>query len=411
MPTTDENKAKKSTSKGIKKIRTASFVNSLTKSWQQWSSDHLTKQASEPTGWIPDSEEKDKPAAKCAKISKRTIKETSQDKQISKTTEKDTSQDKLLNVVSVDTLSILSPQAESEGVTKDLDMKPLEVKIKSIETRKTAASKPHKKEKQDILLSEKYKETLSRADKMLYGKKSPTRRRKCSSLVSELTKSWKQVEKENEAPNSTGQDFGLISMERDDGLLRKEENENQVESGNFRRTEGAETVRIKRPSSSMKPRPVDEINSINMAYKKYSPVENLKSKWQGWADEHVIKQKVNPFSDEFDHDYAMSIRLQKGDEGYGRPKEGSKTAERAQRAEAHIHREMRDLCFIISTMTDPGPDGLIQVTFQELFDRYVRISDKVVGILMRARKHGLVYFEGEMLWQGRDDDVIITLLV
>lgn len=46
----------------------------------------------------------------------------------------------------------------------------------------------------------------------------------------------------------------------------------------------------------------------------------------------------------------------------------------------------------------------------DLFDRYIRISDKVVGILMRARKHGLVDFEGEMLWQGRDDHVVITLL-
>uniref|UniRef100_A0A673HS45 Costars domain-containing protein n=1 Tax=Sinocyclocheilus rhinocerous TaxID=307959 RepID=A0A673HS45_9TELE len=56
-------------------------------------------------------------------------------------------------------------------------------------------------------------------------------------------------------------------------------------------------------------------------------------------------------------------------------------------------------------------DGYTRVTFGELFDRYVRISDKVVGILMRARKHGKVAFEGEMLWQGRDDGVIITLLV
>lgn len=29
---------------------------------------------------------------------------------------------------------------------------------------------------------------------------------------------------------------------------------------------------------------------------------------------------------------------------------------------------------------------------------------------MRARKHGLVHFESEMLFQRRDDDEIITLL-
>lgn len=146
------------------------------------------------------------------------------------------------------------------------------------------------------------------------------------------------------------------------------------------------------------------------AQRKYSSVNSLKDRWQEWADQHIVTQKLNPFSEEFDHELAMSTRLHKGDEGYGRPKEGTKTAERAKRAEAHIHREMRDMCFIIESMAKPRADGKIQVTFGELFERYVRISDKVVGILMRARKHGLVDFEGEMLWQGRDDNVIITLL-
>lgn len=146
------------------------------------------------------------------------------------------------------------------------------------------------------------------------------------------------------------------------------------------------------------------------AHRKYSQVDSLKGRWQQWADEHIQSQKLNPFSDEFDYDLAMSTRLHKGDEGYGRPKEGSKTAERAKRAEEHIYREIMELCFVIRTMARHRRDGKVQVTFGELFDRYVRISDKVVGILMRARKHGLVHFEGEMLWQGRDDHVLITLL-
>lgn len=146
------------------------------------------------------------------------------------------------------------------------------------------------------------------------------------------------------------------------------------------------------------------------AHRKCSQVDSLKGRWQQWADEHIQSQKLNPFSDEFDYDLAMSTRLHKGDEGYGRPKEGSKTAERAKRAEEHIYREIMELCFVIRTMARHRRDGKVQVTFGELFDRYVRISDKVVGILMRARKHGLVHFEGEMLWQGRDDHVLITLL-
>lgn len=146
------------------------------------------------------------------------------------------------------------------------------------------------------------------------------------------------------------------------------------------------------------------------AQRKCSQLQDLKGKWQQWADEHIQSQKLNPFSEEFDYQLAMSSRLHKGDEGYGRPKEGTKTAERAKRAEEHIHREIMDMCFIIRTMARHRRDGKIQVTFGDLFDRYVRISDKVVGILMRARKHGLVDFEGEMLWQGRDDHVVITLL-
>ncbi|EMP39086.1 Actin-binding Rho-activating protein [Chelonia mydas] len=59
---------------------------------------------------------------------------------------------------------------------------------------------------------------------------------------------------------------------------------------------------------------------------------------------------------------------------------------------------------------EKGEDGNVRVTFRQLFETYVTISNKVVGILLRARKYGLVQFEGEMLWQGKDDNVIITLL-
>lgn len=155
----------------------------------------------------------------------------------------------------------------------------------------------------------------------------------------------------------------------------------------------------------------DDANKINTLSNKYSAVGNLKSRWQNWASEHTVNQKLNPFSEYFDYDYSMSLRLQKGQEGYGRPKEGTQTAERAKRAEQHIHREIDDMCYVIRTMADPDLDGKTRITFGQLFDRYVRISDKVVGILMRARKHGKVAFEGEMLWQGQDDGVIITLLV
>ena len=42
---------------------------------------------------------------------------------------------------------------------------------------------------------------------------------------------------------------------------------------------------------------------------------------------------------------------------------------------------------------------------------WVIYFDLVVGMLIRARKHGFIDFEGEMLWQRQDDDVRIYLLV
>lgn len=35
---------------------------------------------------------------------------------------------------------------------------------------------------------------------------------------------------------------------------------------------------------------------------------------------------------------------------------------------------------------------------------------QVVGMLIRARKYGLVAFDGEMLYQRQDDDKVITML-
>lgn len=47
--------------------------------------------------------------------------------------------------------------------------------------------------------------------------------------------------------------------------------------------------------------------------------------------------------------------------------------------------------------------------FRPLFNIYTRVSNKLVGVLLRARKYGLVEFDGEMLFQGRDDSVQIRL--
>uniref|UniRef100_A0A674AAP3 Actin-binding Rho-activating protein n=2 Tax=Salmo trutta TaxID=8032 RepID=A0A674AAP3_SALTR len=310
-------------------------------------------------------------------------------------------------------------------------------------------------------------------DRMLSKRASPTLRRKCSNVL-ELTCSWKEKERNVPSEGEVG-DGRTCSVDTEDSRYSEAEERaleaesgqgkpgqtdsskpgqiDSTEPGQTNSTEAGQTdsskpgqtdtskpvktdstgssgeakqrdndsvlpkrkieswVRVKIPSISVGRKELDDANRINALSRKYSAVGNLKSRWQNWSSMHTVNQKLNPFSDDFDYEYSMSLRLRKGEEGYGRPKEGTKTAERARRAEQHIHGEIADMCYVIRTMNDPDPDGKTRVTFRELFDRYVRISDKVVGILLRARRHGKVAFKGEMLWQGQDDGVIITLLV
>ncbi|XP_056142937.1 actin-binding Rho-activating protein-like [Lampris incognitus] len=143
-------------------------------------------------------------------------------------------------------------------------------------------------------------------------------------------------------------------------------------------------------------------------------VKGLKENWQKWSDGHQEYQKHNPFS----HDAKpATVVLQKGQEGYGRPWEGSLTEQRGKDAHVHISREVEELCEVIRNIGETrDKDGngahekVTTVEFGKLFEHYVTISNKVVGILLRARKQGLVNFEGEMLWQGQDDHAVITLL-
>uniref|UniRef100_A0A8C5X147 Actin-binding Rho-activating protein n=1 Tax=Malurus cyaneus samueli TaxID=2593467 RepID=A0A8C5X147_9PASS len=360
--------------RAVHKIRMASQVFSLARGWQQWASDHHVKQEQEPSGWVPAAQSSAQP------VQEMTIRDVEK---------RSGEPDEALKIFS----------------------------IKSKEVTKTVVSKAYERGGDISLLSERYennsspemtklKEESSAIDKILNGKLPSGIRKKCSNVVSELTKGWEQMEEEEK----DGAKEELLLKYQDDSLDAQDSGYGEAEDKLEQEESDQEVmaVRIKRPVPSLGSRLSEEARS--KARRKCSAVRSLKERWQEWAEQHITTQKLNPFSEEFDHELAMATRLHKGDEGYGHPKEGTKTAERAKRAEAHIHREISDMCFIIESMARPRPDGKIQVTFGELFDRYVRISDKVVGILMRARKHGLVDFEGEMLWQGRDDNVIITLL-
>ncbi|XP_069477599.1 actin-binding Rho-activating protein [Ambystoma mexicanum] len=397
-----ESQATKPAQRAFRKIRTACLVSSLARGWQQWATENTVKQAHEPSGWVPN-EEKDPERAS--------------------------------NPKQVKAEEILRPGAARLSAATKPDCRhptnpeeDLVEKIKSKEVTKTIISKVQERGGDIGSLTERYEKDQSDAErfrdeknlqdfgKMIEARLSPCRRRKCSNLVKQLTKGWKEIEQESGKPAGPAPPKGRSdSLETEDSGYGDGDAEDKCQGDAVRelnlQDQDTETaIRIKSPTASLATRTTDERKHMKQAQQKHSQVNSIKGKWQKWADHHITNQKLNPFSDEFDPELALSTRLRKGDEGYGRPKEGSKTAERARRAEAHIHREIDDMCFIISTMAEPGTNGMVQITFGELFDRYVRISDKVVGILMRARKHGLLHFEGEMLWQGRDDHVIITLL-
>ncbi|KAM4579824.1 actin-binding Rho-activating protein [Odontesthes bonariensis] len=146
-------------------------------------------------------------------------------------------------------------------------------------------------------------------------------------------------------------------------------------------------------------------------------VKGLKDNWQKWSSEHQQYQKNNPFS----NDTRPSVAApQRGRDDYGRPAQGSLTEQRGKDAHTHISREVQELCEVIRNIGElkekdldgGGSDGkVITVEFGKLFEHYVTISNKLVGILLRARKQRLVDFEGEMLWQGKDDQAVITLLL
>ena len=55
-------------------------------------------------------------------------------------------------------------------------------------------------------------------------------------------------------------------------------------------------------------------------------------------------------------------------------------------------------------------EGVTCVKFGPLFYLYQDISDTLVGILMRAKKYKRISYPGDMLFQGKDDEVIIRLI-
>ncbi|KAF2353572.1 Costars domain [Trinorchestia longiramus] len=137
-------------------------------------------------------------------------------------------------------------------------------------------------------------------------------------------------------------------------------------------------------------------------------VSRMRGMFDEFAKKHIEYQKNCAFSD-WDGK-TLPQKIKKEDENYGRPDPNSTSAARAQAAHLNIMTEIRHVCYVIYECAEwRSKDGRAAITFRRLFNIYNNISDKLVGTLLRARKHGFIDFEGEMLYQRRDDEKLITL--
>ncbi|XP_041980434.1 actin-binding Rho-activating protein-like [Aricia agestis] len=146
-----------------------------------------------------------------------------------------------------------------------------------------------------------------------------------------------------------------------------------------------------------------------------SSLTDLISAFDTKAQTHTELQKITAFSGQFD----KSVKPTFSKDEYGKPIPGSMTEYRGAEAQARVCTEMKELCEIINEYGKTPCKSLLPpelknatkvISFGELFTIYTVISDKLVGLLLRTRKHQLTYFEGEVLFQKRDDDVPVFLL-
>ncbi|VVD04197.1 actin-binding Rho-activating protein-like [Leptidea sinapis] len=146
-----------------------------------------------------------------------------------------------------------------------------------------------------------------------------------------------------------------------------------------------------------------------------SSLTDLISAFDTKAQTHSDLQKITAFSGQFDKNHKPTFSKDE----YGKPVPGSMTEYRGAEAQARVCTEMKELCEIINEYGKSPCKSLLPpelqsatkvISFGELFSIYTIISDKLVGLLLRTRKHGLTFFEGEVLFQKRDDDVPVFLM-
>lgn len=229
---------KPSSNKNIRKLRAAGVVCSLTSSWQQWVSDSEKKQAGEPSGWAPPLLEEQAakpktwfprkpPPTQTQKMSESLVAQTQNPQGSSNSGEvKNSSQPCVKTKQAVKTASLQEKGASIGPLTETMKRESL----------------PSGEE----------------IDKLLRRKSSPTRQRKCSNMVSSLTKSWKQMESEQRLSKDEGgpaeeHKRGAEQESRDAGSEASHVADAQTRVTNISEDvnhSDEEAVRIKRPQVS-----------------------------------------------------------------------------------------------------------------------------------------------------------------
>lgn len=129
--------------------------------------------------------------------------------------------------------------------------------------------------------------------------------------------------------------------------------------------------------------------------------------WDKKTSAAVESQRGNVFSKNYDK--SKSRAPKRGEKGYGTAPEGSKSAARAERAKQWVKEQIGLLIATIKKVGNDSGDGLAETTFGVMFVAYQDISDTLVGILRRAKKYKCLDFQGDMLFQGQSDNVVIKL--
>uniref|UniRef100_A0A7S3PJM1 PH domain-containing protein n=1 Tax=Aplanochytrium stocchinoi TaxID=215587 RepID=A0A7S3PJM1_9STRA len=107
------------------------------------------------------------------------------------------------------------------------------------------------------------------------------------------------------------------------------------------------------------------------------------------------------------------VELKGGAKGVQFDDYGSKKShKRAMRLQDKVEKDLDELINVIKThgVFDVAEGGVKTITFGELFTRYEKISDILVGLLFKAKKKGLIKYRGDMLFQGIHDGIKITAL-